>query len=138
MTDDGWAFVAPYPTSMDLGAPQRRHDLRWSVCAGAPWRRLPTKFPPRQSIYQQTQRRLRAGVVPATVDDLRALLRWLQGWADRPTAAILDRPGDRPAECRMPPRRGGFFKRSDRRRHLHCSFVLPPLVVSNAFSNFPV
>jgi transposase len=28
VTDEGWAFVAPYLTLMDPDAPQRRHDLR--------------------------------------------------------------------------------------------------------------
>jgi transposase len=46
--------------------------------------------PPWQAVYQQTQRWIRAGVFDMMVHDLRVLLRWLQGRADQPTAAILD------------------------------------------------
>jgi transposase len=43
VSDDEWAFVAPYLTLMGPDAPQRTHDLRevfnalrWIVRAGAP------------------------------------------------------------------------------------------------------
>jgi transposase len=97
VTDDEWAFVAPYVTLMDQDAPQRRHDLRevfnalrWIVRAGAPWRLLPTNFPPWAAVYQQTQRWIAAGCFDAMVQDLRAVLRWAEGRADAPTAVILD------------------------------------------------
>ena len=97
VTDEEWAFVAPYLTLMDPGAPQRRHDLRevfnalrWIVKAGAPWRLLPTNFPPWEAVYQQAQRWIAAGCFEAMVHDLRAILRWAAGRADDPTAAILD------------------------------------------------
>jgi transposase len=95
--DDEWAFVAPYLTLMRPGAPQRTHDLReiynalrWIVRAGAPWRMLPTNFPPWEAVYQQTRRWIDAGVFEDLVHDLRALLRWTDGRADDPTATILD------------------------------------------------
>jgi transposase len=97
VTDDEWAFAAPYLTLTDPGAPQRRHDLRevfnalrWIVRAGAPWRLLPTNFPPWAAVYQQTQRWIAAGCFDAMVQDLRAVLRWAEGRADAPTAVILD------------------------------------------------
>jgi transposase len=97
VTDDEWAFLAPYLTLMTDEAPQRRHDLRevfnalrWIVRAGAPWRLLPTNFPPWAAVYQQTQRWIAAGCFEAVVHDLRALLRWADGRADDPTAIILD------------------------------------------------
>lgn len=97
VSDDEWAFVAPYLTLMREDAPQRQHDLRevfnalrWIVRAGAPWRMLPTNFPPWPAVYQQTQRWIDAGVFATIVHDLRVLLRWLQSRADDPTAAILD------------------------------------------------
>jgi transposase len=97
VTDDEWAFVAPYLTLMDETAPQRRHHLRevfnalrWIVRAGAPWRLLPTNFPPWAAVYQQTQRWIAAGCFEAVVHDLRAILRWAEGRADDPTAVILD------------------------------------------------
>jgi transposase len=97
VSDEEWAFVAPYLTLMTPDAPQRRHDLRevynalrWIVRAGAPWRMLPTNFPPWAAVYQQTQRWIAADVFEEMVHDLRVLLRWLQDRADAPTAAIVD------------------------------------------------
>ena len=97
VTDEEWAFVAPYLTLLDPAAPQRRHDLRevfnalrWIVRTGAQWRMLPTNFPPWPAVYQQAQRWIAAGCFEAMVHDLRALLRWSEGRADDPTAVILD------------------------------------------------
>jgi transposase len=97
VSDEEWAFVAPYLTLMRPDAPQRTHDLRevynalrWIVRTGAQWRYLPHEFPPWEAVYQQTQRWITAGVFAAMVHDLRVLLRWLQGRADQPTATILD------------------------------------------------
>jgi len=97
VTDDEWAFVAPYLTLMDEGAPQRRHDLReafnalrWLVRTGSPWRYLPNDLPPWAAVYQQTQRWLAAECFEAMADDLRALPRGAVGRDPQPTAAILD------------------------------------------------
>ena len=53
VSDEEWAFVAPYLTLMTEDAPQRRHALRevfnalrWIVHTGAPWCYLPGDFPP--------------------------------------------------------------------------------------------
>jgi transposase len=96
VTDEEWAFAAPYLTLMDEAAPQRRHDLRevfnglrWLVRTGAPWRYLPHEFPPWAAVYQQTQRWLAAGCFAAMADDLRALLREAAGRDPQPTAVIL-------------------------------------------------
>jgi transposase len=98
VSDDEWAFVAPYLTLMTEEAPQRRHELRevfnalrWIVHTGAPWRYLPGDLPPWPAVYQQTRRWLAAGVFEMMVHDLRALLRWAEGRAPAPTAAIFDR-----------------------------------------------
>ncbi len=64
--------------------------LKWLVRAGAPWRLMPTNFPPWQIVYQQTMRWLQAGVFEAMVHDLRLLLRDFAGRKRRPKAAILD------------------------------------------------
>jgi transposase len=97
VSDEEWAFVAPYLTLMSEDAPQRCHDLRevfnavrWMVRAGAPWRMLPNDFPRWDAVYQQTQRWIAAGCFEAMVHDLRVLLRWSAGRADQPTAMILD------------------------------------------------
>lgn len=97
VTDEEWAFVAPYLTLMDEEAPQREYPLRsvfnalrWVTRGGATWRLLPNDFPPWQAVYQQTQRWLKAGVFEAMVDDLRILLRWAEGKNDSPSTIILD------------------------------------------------
>ncbi len=97
VSDEEWAFVAPYLALVREDAPQRTHELRevfdalrWIVRAGAPWRMMPNDFPPWEAVYQQTRRWLDAGVLEAMVHDLRALLRMAQGRAPDPTAAVLD------------------------------------------------
>jgi len=97
VSDDEWAFVAPYLTLMTEEAPQRDHSLRevfnglrWIVRAGAPWRMMPNDLPPWFTVYQQTQRWINAGVFEAMVHDLRALLRLAKGRKEQPTAAIFD------------------------------------------------
>jgi transposase len=97
VSDDEWAFVAPYLTLMRTDAAQRVHEprevfnvLRWIVRTGAPWRFLPTNFPPWEAVYQQTRRWIEAGCFDDMVHDLRAMLWWGEGRADDPTAAILD------------------------------------------------
>jgi transposase len=97
VTDDEWAFVAPYLTLMREDAPQRDHSLRevcnglrWFVRAGASWRMMPHDLPPWHTVYQRTERWLNAGVFEAIVRDLRRLLRLAAGRDPEPTAAILD------------------------------------------------
>src|SRR5262245_1750196 len=97
VSDEEWAFVAPYLALVPEDAPQRLHNLRevfnglrWLVRAGASWRMLPHDLPPWAIIYQQTRRWLDAGVFEAIVADLRELLRTAQGREPQPTAAVLD------------------------------------------------
>ena len=97
VSDEGWAFVAPYLTLMSLDAPQREHDLRevfnalrYVVRGGVPWRMLPNDLPPWYTVYQQTQRWLAAGSFAAIVHDLRVMLRLAQGRNAEPSAAIFD------------------------------------------------
>lgn len=97
VSDDEWAFVAPYLALVRADAPQRDHELRevfnglrWVVRTGSPWRYLPHDFPPWEAVYQQTQRWLRAGVFKAMVHDLRTGLRVAKGRTGQPTATILD------------------------------------------------
>ncbi len=97
VSDEEWAFVAPYLTLMTEEAPQRDHalrevfnGLRWIVRTGAEWRLLPHDLPPWYTVYQQTQRWLRAGVFEAIVHDLRRLLREIEDRAPDPRAAIFD------------------------------------------------
>ena len=97
VTDEEWAFAAPYLTPMRADAPQRRHHLRelfnglrWLVRTGAPWRMLPRGLPPWEAVYHQTRRWLAAGVFEAMAHDLRRLLREAQDRMPEPRAAILD------------------------------------------------
>ena len=97
VSNEEWAFVAPYLALLREDAPQRIHDLRevfnglrWIVRTGSPWRYMPNDLPPWEAVYQQTQRWLSAGVFEAMVHDLRALLRLAEGRNEDPTAAILD------------------------------------------------
>ena len=77
VSDDEWAFVAPYLTLMTEDAPQRDHSLRevfhglrWLVRAGAAWRLMPYDLPPWYTVYQQSHRWLKAGVFEATGDSV--------------------------------------------------------------------
>ena len=97
VSDEEWAFCAPYLTLMREDAPQREHclrelfnGLRWLVRAGCPWRMMPNDLPPWYAVQQQTQRWLRAGCFESMAEDLRVLLRLNLGRADAPSAAILD------------------------------------------------
>jgi transposase len=97
VSDEEWPFVAPYLTLMREDAPQRVYPLRevfnglrWLVRAGAGWRLLPHDLPPWYVVYQQTQRRLAAGVFETIIHDLRVILRLAEGRAPEPTAAIFD------------------------------------------------
>ena len=104
VSDEEWAFVAPYLTLCRADARQRRHDLRevfnalrWMVRTGTQWRYMPNHFPPWAAVHQQTQRWIAAGVFEAMVHDLRAVPRLAdveaKGGAGRgphPSAVVLD------------------------------------------------
>lgn len=97
VSDDEWAFVAPYLTLMSEDAPQREHSLRevfnglrYIVRGGIPWRMMPNDLPPWHTVFQQTQRWLKAGVFEAMVHDLREVLRLAAGRNAQPSAAIFD------------------------------------------------
>lgn len=97
ISDEEWSFVAPYLTLMTEDAPQREHDLRevfnglrWIVRTGAQWRMMPHDLPPWNTVYQQTQRWLKAACFEAIVTDLRAVLRVAAGRNEQPSAAVCD------------------------------------------------
>jgi transposase len=97
VSDDEWAFVAPYLTLMREDAPQRDHSLRevfnglrYVVHTGMQWRMMAHDLPPWHTVYQQTQRWLKAGVFEDLVGDLRMLVRQIEGRSPQPHAAILD------------------------------------------------
>jgi transposase len=97
VSDDEWAFVAPYLTLMTEDAPQREHSLRevfnglrYIVRTGMQWRFMPNDLPPWYTVYQQTQRWVKAGVFEDIVRDLRMLLREIADRNPQPSAAIFD------------------------------------------------
>ncbi len=97
VSDEEWAFVAPYLTLLSESAGQRRHHLRevfngvrYIVKTGAHWRMLPHDLPPWPVVYQQLRRWLDAGCFEQIVHDRRMLLRRTAGRAASPSAVILD------------------------------------------------
>lgn len=68
VSDEEWAFVAPYLVLMKEDAPQLEHSLRevfnalrWLVRTGAEWRLMPHVLPPWHAVYSQTRRWMKAG-----------------------------------------------------------------------------
>ena len=97
VSDEEWTLVAPYLTLMAEDAPQRQHPLRdafnglrYIIRTGMQWRMMPNDLPPWHTVYQQTQRWLKAGVFEDIVRDVRMLLREIEGRLPQPRAAILD------------------------------------------------
>ena len=97
VTDEEWAFCAPYLTLMKEDAEQREHSLRavfngvrYMVRAGCPWRMIPHDLPPWHAVYDQAQRWIKAGCFENMAHDLRRLLRVLVERDSRPSAIILD------------------------------------------------
>lgn len=97
VSDDEWAFLAPYLTLMRHDAPQRQHSmrevfnaLRYLVRGGIAWRMMPNDLPPWYTVHQQTQRWIQAGVFDDIIHDLRCLLRLATGRSKQPSVAILD------------------------------------------------
>jgi transposase len=97
VSDEEWAFCAPYLSLMKEDAPQRKHGsrrlfnaLRYMVRAGCPWRMIPNDLPPWHAVYDQAQRWIQAGVFEAIAHDLRKLLRMLAEREAAPSAAIID------------------------------------------------
>ena len=97
VSDEEWAFCAPYLTLMKEEAPQRKYPLRdlfnalrWLVRAGCPWRMMPNDLPAWTAVQQQTQRWLKAGCFETMAHDLRLLLRLAVQREATPSAVILD------------------------------------------------
>jgi transposase len=97
VSNEEWAFIAPYLTLMSEDAPQREHSLRevfnglrWMIRTGAPWRMMANDLPPWFTVYQQAQRWIKAGVFEAVVADLREILRITAGKKAKPSAVIFD------------------------------------------------
>jgi transposase len=97
VSDEEWAFVAPYLALCREDSEQRDYSLRavlnglrYIVRTGGQWRYMPNDLPPWPVVYQQTQRWIRARCFETMVEDLRMLLREFSGRKAQPTAMILD------------------------------------------------
>lgn len=97
VSDDEWAFMAPYLALVREDSPQRVHDLRevfnalrYLVKTGGQWRFLPHDFPPWAAVYQQARRWVAAKAFEQAADDLRMILRVAAQREPNPSAAILD------------------------------------------------
>jgi transposase len=97
VSDEEWAFVAPYLALCREGSEQREYSLRavfnglrYIVRSGGQWRFMPNDLPPWTVVYQQTQRWIRARCFEIMVEDLRMLSREFSGCKAPPTAVILD------------------------------------------------
>lgn len=97
VSDEEWAFLAPYLTLMREDAPQRKHclrelfnGLRYIARTGLQWRFMPNDLPPWPAVYQQTRRWIDAGVFEVIIADLRELIRLGEGRSVQPRAMILD------------------------------------------------
>src|SRR5579863_7443303 len=97
VSDEEWAFVAPYLALCREDAQQRKYSLRevfnglrYVVRTGVQWRMVPHDLPPWTVIYQQAQRWIRAQCFQVMIEDLRMLLREFAGRKAKPTAMILD------------------------------------------------
>jgi transposase len=97
VSDEEWAFCAPYLMLMKEEAPQRDYSsrelfnaVRYMVRAGCPWRMIPNDLPPWSTVHAQAQRWIKAGCWEAMAHDLRAVLRLLADRHAEPTAVIFD------------------------------------------------
>lgn len=97
VSDEEWAFCAPYLALMKEEAPQREHGLRdvfnalrYLTRYGCAWRALPNDLPPWHAVHQQTQRWINARAFETMAHDLRMILRELFERQSHPSAVILD------------------------------------------------
>ena len=97
VSDEEWAFVAPYLALCREDAAQRDYALRdvfnalrYIAKTGSQWRFLPNDLPPWEAVYQQMRRWIDARCFEIMVEDLRILLREFAGRKGQPTAMILD------------------------------------------------
>ena len=97
VSDEEWAFVAPYLALCREDARQREYPLRtvfnalrYIAKTGCHWRMLPNDLPPWPVVYQQMRRWIEARCFETIVEDLRKLLREYAGRKPQPTAVILD------------------------------------------------
>lgn len=97
VSDEEWAFVAPYLALMPESSAHRVHSLRevfnalrYLARGGLLWRQMPHDLPPWQVVYQQTRRWIEAGVFEELLHDVRELIRVADKRNAQPSAVIFD------------------------------------------------
>ena len=97
VTEEEWAFVAPYLALCREDSTQRDYrlrgafnGLRYMARTGSQWRFLPNDLPPWSVVCQQMRWWMEARCFETMVEDLRLLLREFAGRRAQPTAMILD------------------------------------------------
>jgi putative transposase len=92
-----WTILAPFIPAAKPGGRLRTTDMRevvnailYSLRSGCQWRRLPTDFPPHQTVYHYFRTWRRAGVWERMHDTLRGDLREAAGRTREPSAGIID------------------------------------------------
>lgn len=96
-TRRGLGFVALFLTLVTENTPQCAYSLRevvnglrWIACMGAPWRMMSSELPSWHTVYQQTQRWLKAKVFESLVRDLRMVLRDIDSRTPALCAVVFD------------------------------------------------
>jgi transposase len=97
LTDQEWAFIAPYvPTAKPGGRPEKypKRDILdgifYLLRGGCAWRLLPHDFPPWQIVYQYLWRWKQDGTWQVMHDRLRGDIRVAAGTQRQPSAGIID------------------------------------------------
>ena len=81
LTDEQWALVEPHipRSTARTGRPPSDPRLMlngivWVLCTGAPWRDLPERFGPWQTVYDHFRKWRKSGVFAAIIDALQVKL----------------------------------------------------------------
>jgi transposase len=81
LTDEQWALVEPYVplSTARTGRPARDrrtllNGIFWILCTGAPWRDLPERFGPWQTVYDHFRKWRKSGVFARLVEALQIKL----------------------------------------------------------------
>src|SRR5215468_3207066 len=125
VSDEEWAFVAPYLTLLPEDASQRKYALRevfngvrYIVKSGAHWRMMPHDLPPWPLVYQQMRRWMDAACFAAIVRDLRILLRRAAERPEPPCATERRDPGCAHHPVDLRERGAGWLRRAQAAQRL--------------------
>ncbi len=97
LTDGQWALIEPLLSPAKPGGRPEAHPRRevvnailYVVRTGCAWRRLPSDFPPWETVYWHFARWRDDGSLDALHDQLRSAVRATQGRHQAPSAATID------------------------------------------------